>query len=62
MKFYNNIPVEKIDISGKLAYCYWYEHMKAKGYKLTSKQTVMYEQWHHEVMDYGFSFFEEQVK
>lgn len=42
----------------KLAYCYWYEHMRSKGYKLTPKQTQLYENIKHEVMEYGYNYFE----
>ena len=58
MKFYNNIPVEKIDIVEKMAFIYWYETMRNKGYKLVPKQTQLYEQVKHEVMDIGFAFSE----
>ena len=56
--FYNHIAVERIDMIDKMAYVYWYEHMKQNGFKLTSKQTQMYEQVRHEVMDYGYEYFE----
>ena len=59
MKFYNNIPVEKIDIIEKMSYLYWYEHMVAKGYKLPPSQTQLYEDVKHEIMDFGFAFSEE---
>lgn len=46
------------DMIRKLAFVYWYEHMKQSGFKLTPKQTQMYEQVRHEVMDYGYDYFE----
>lgn len=58
MKFYNMIPVERIDMIDKLAFVYWYEHMNKNGFKMTSKQTQMYEQVRHEVMDHGYEYFE----
>lgn len=58
MKFYNNIPVEKIDIVEKMAYIYWYENMASKGYKLPPNQTQLYEDIRHEIMDMGFAFLE----
>jgi len=58
MKFYNNIPVEKIDIVEKMAYIYWYENMSSKGYKLPPNQTQLYEDMRHEIMDMGFAFLE----
>jgi len=42
----------------KLAYLYWYEKMVSKGYKLTPKQTQIYEQIKSEVMEYGYGYFE----
>lgn len=56
--FYNHIAAERIDIIDKMAYVYWYEHMSRSGYKLTPKQTEMYEKVRHEVMDYGYNYFE----
>jgi hypothetical protein len=56
--FYNHIATDRIDMIDKLAFVYWYEHMKKSGYKLTPKQTQMYEQVRHEVMDYGYEYFE----
>lgn len=56
--FYNHIAADRIDMIDKMAYVYWYEHMKQNGFKLTPKQTQMYEQLRHEVMDYGYNYFE----
>ena len=55
--FYNHIAAERIDMIDKMAYVYWYEHMKQSGFKLTPKQTQMYEQVRHEVMDYACQVF-----
>jgi hypothetical protein len=56
--FYNHISEERIDMIDKLAFVYWYEHMSKCGSKLTPKQTQIYEQVRHEVMNYGFKYFE----
>jgi hypothetical protein len=58
MKFYNQIPVEKVDMVEKIAFLYWYEHMLKMGYKLTPKDTQLYEKIKHEVMDFGFNYSE----
>ena len=60
MKFYHNVPVDKIDITQKLAFVYWYEHMSKKGYKLTQKDIEVYEQVKHEVLDYGYAYIEDK--
>jgi hypothetical protein len=59
VKFYNNIPVEKIDLIEKMTFLYWYEHMQNKGYNLSPKHTQLYEKIKHDVMDIGFKFAEE---
>jgi hypothetical protein len=58
MKFYNQIPVEKVNMVEKIAFLYWYEQMKLKGYKLPPSMDELYEKTRHEVMDFGFSFAE----
>lgn len=52
------IKTEEFDMIHKLAFVYWYEHMFKSGFKLTPKQTQLYEQVRHEVMDYGYEYFE----
>ena len=42
----------------KMAYVYWYENMVRMGYKLTSKDTELYEKVKHEVMDFGYKYSE----
>ena len=56
--FYNHIATDRIDMIDKMAFVYWYEHMIKGGFKMTPKQTQMYEQVRHEVMDYGYEYFE----
>ena len=56
--FYNHIAADRIDMIDKMAFVYWYEHMNKSGFKMTPKQTQMYEQVRHEVMDYGYEYFE----
>jgi hypothetical protein len=56
--FYNHIAAERIDMIDKLAYCYWYERMN-KIETMTPEQTQFYEQVRHEVMDYGYKYFED---
>lgn len=46
------------DLANKLSYIYWYETMSKKGIKLTPKQTQLYENIKHEVMEYGYNYFE----
>jgi hypothetical protein len=46
------------NLADKLAFLYWYETMMKKGIKLTPKQTQLYEDIKHEVMDYGYNYFE----
>lgn len=50
------------NITEKLAFVYWYESMIKSGFKLTPKQTETYENIRHEVMDYGYNFFENSTK
>jgi hypothetical protein len=52
------IKTEEFDVIQKLAFVYWYEHMNKSGFKLTPKQTQLYEQVRHEVMNYGYEYFE----
>ena len=52
------IKTEEFDMIRKLSFVYWYEHMNKSGFKLTPKQTQLYEQVRHEVMDYGYEYFE----
>jgi len=56
--FYNHISADRIDMIDKLAFLYWYETMSEKGFKLTPKQTQLYEDVKHEVMEYGYNYFE----
>ena len=56
--FYNHIGADRIDMIDKMAYVYWYENMVKMGYKLTPKDTQLYEKVKHEVMDFGFDFSE----
>ena len=56
--FYNHIAVERIDMIDKLTYLYWYEHMTKNGYRLTPKDTQLYEKVKHEVMDFGYKYSE----
>ena len=58
--FYNHIAAERIDMIDKLAYLYWYEHMTKNGYKLTPKDTELYEQVKHEVLDFGYAYAEKR--
>ena len=58
--FYNHIATNRIDMIDKLAYLYWYEHMIKSGYKLTPKDTQLYEEVRHEVLDFGFAFSEKR--
>ena len=60
--FYNHIPTDRIDMIDKLAFVYWYEHMSKKGYKLTQKDTEVYETVKHEVLDYGYAYIEDKKK
>ena len=46
------------DMVEKMAYIYWYENMSRMGYKLTPKDTQLYEKVKHEVMDFGYAFSE----
>lgn len=55
MKFYNNIPVEKIDITDKLAYLYWYEHVCKDGWS-KDEHEGLYERTKSEVMEYGLNY------
>jgi len=57
MKFYNNIPVEKIDIIQKLAYLYWYENV-CKDDWTDDKHEDFYKLVKNEVMEYGYEYFE----
>ena len=57
--FYNHIATDRIDMIDKLAFVYWYEHMNKSGFKMTPTQPQMYEQVRHEVMDYGYKYFED---
>ena len=60
--FYNHIASDRIDMIDKLAFVYWYEHMSKKGYKLTQKDTQVYEDVKHEVLDFGYAYIKEQEK
>ena len=60
--FYNHISYERIDMIDKLAFVYWYEHMVKKGYKLTQKDTEIYETVKHEVLDYGYAYIRDNNK
>ena len=46
----------------KLAFIYWYENMIKMGYKLTPKDTQIYETVKHEVMDFGYAYLEDTQK
>ena len=61
MKFYNNIPVEKIDMIQKLAYLYWYEHVDKDGWS-KDQHIGLYERTKSEVMEYGYGYFIDQSK
>lgn len=50
------------DMIEKLAYVYWYEHMSSHGFKLTPKQTELYEKVRHEIMDFGYEYFDKGGK
>ena len=61
MKFYNNIPVEKIDMVQKLAYLYWYEHVDKDGW--TKDQHLgLYERTKSEVMEYVYGYLIDKNK
>jgi len=55
LSYYNNIPVEKIDIIDKLAYLYWYEHVNKDGWT-KDEHKGLYERTKSEVMEYGLNY------
>ena len=55
LSYYNNIPIEKIDMIDKLSYLYWYEHVdKDKWSK--DEHKGLYERTKSEVMEYGLKY------
>ena len=54
--FYNNLPVETIDMIQKLAFVYWYEDMQKRGYNMKPNDTQLYETVRHEVIEYGSTY------
>ena len=59
MKFYNNIPVEKIDMIDKLMYLYWYENV-SKDHWTKDEHASLYEKTKNEVMEYGYGYYKDQ--
>ena len=57
LSYYNNIPVEKIDMIDKLAYLYWYENVCKDDWD-KDRHIDLYERTKSEVMDYGRKYFE----
>jgi len=55
LKYYSNIPVEKIDMIDKLAYLYWYENVCKDGWS-KDEHRGLYERTKSEVMEYGLNY------